>query len=1280
MPQSTFERAGTAVMTRIVVIEKQSDAGSAPANATKGIDLSNAESTEKLFDRLEGLSLPVRAKAQAAEAAPDAAPAKTKAAAKNAERNEKARAQTATEGGTVTLGDKTYPISKYTTNAGKEIIGAWVKTQQQALQFGPRTFQKKPLGWFVRESDFPAGAVSDDAANFAAKPTDRPGTAQDKAVMQAIADGKSTRDVLRLIAGQSKDPFRRQVARLLLKSGITPTLQFGHIGKTEKGNPIHGQYRGKTDTIAIAGTAERAAEHIFLHEAMHAATMRALAKPGIASLQLRKLLQHVQKQQGAGKFYGTTSVDEFVAEVFTNPDFQAALRKMTAPSGGALKSAWDSFVRILRGILNLPNDSTNALSQALELGVAAMRDDMVLRKQGGKNAGRDANFGFDSRAADIQSSMGTLTPEQRATYEKVAGFQKVPALKERMDSLKANLGLRLKQALVDQFAPIRDVSQRAYMLARMSKAGDAVIEALLYYGKPFMRDGVMDVKIGSGGFASVLASLKGEHDRFFMWVAAQRAERIRDERAAADAAMAGLNAQMIVLRRTMKTSTGKDYSDAATELRELESQHAKLDKTARELLFDEDDITSFKSLNAGKMQDGTVRLPVYAAALRELNEYNEAALKTAMESGLIDKDTFELMKSQPYVPFYRMMENEGAMGGAKLSAGLTNQKAWEKLKGSDRQLNADLLQNVMQNWSHLYAASARNRAAVSTMAAAYRMGVATRANAATKGAVKISRKGVAEYWTVEDPYLLEAISAINYQASPLMKPLAKAKSLLTFGVTISPTFKIRNLIRDSLSAISQSELGYNPLKNVKSGWKLTASDSQMYASMLASGGVIKFGSQENNDRLRAKVAKLGGVLLDQNGLQKFQGQLKELYDVYAEFGDRTENVNRVALYDHLIKKGKSHAEASFMARDLMDFSMGGAHPLVRFLTQTVPFLNARLQGLYKLGRAANEDPRKFATMAMAVSVASVGLMALFGDDDDWKKREDWDRDAYWWFKVGETAFRIPKPFELGAIGTIAERTAEAMFSDEMTSKRFAERMSHMVAQTFALDPIPQAFKPLLDIYSNKDSFTKRAIESQADQRLRPQDRYNERTSEVARMLGSLGLPEPSQLIKGNYAALSPKQVDHLIRGYFSWLGVTVATVSDFALRPMMDRGERPDMRLKDVFVAGNFIESLPTGSSRYVSQLYEQSRSVEQAFASYREALKTGDMDGAAQIKEANIDKLRNRVAYANATKQLSEINAQAKRIEASTKLDGDAKRERLTELELRRGQVAERLRGMGAG
>ena len=225
-------------------------------------------------------------------------------------------------------------------------------------------------------------ATGQGTANFAANPARRPGTAQDKAVMQAIADGKTTRDVLRLIASGSKDPFLRQVARLLLKAGITPNIQFGHIGKTKKGDPIHGQYRGESDTIAIAGSAEYAAERIFMHEAMHAATMRALAKPGLPRLQLQKLLEHVRKQPGAAGFYGTKNVDEFVAEVFTNPDFQAALRKMNAPSeSSGIKTAWDGFVRILRSILGLKNDPNNALSQALELGVAAVREDMGLRKR-----------------------------------------------------------------------------------------------------------------------------------------------------------------------------------------------------------------------------------------------------------------------------------------------------------------------------------------------------------------------------------------------------------------------------------------------------------------------------------------------------------------------------------------------------------------------------------------------------------------------------------------------------------------------------------------------------------------------------------------------------------------------------------------------------------------------------------------------------------------------------------------------------------------------------------
>lgn len=839
----------------------------------------------------------------------------------------------------------------------------------------------------------------------------------------------------------------------------------------------------------------------------------------------------------------------------------------------------------------------------------------------------NADIRYRTARAPVESSMGQMTAVQERVWKKVAGVARVPTLQERAKALTQNFGVRAKQALVDQFAPIQDVSQDAYMLARMSKGADGTMEAAMLYGRPYLRDGVPDVDVKDGGFAKVLASLKGEHDRFLWWVAAQRADRLKAE--------------------------------------------------GKENLMSIDDIGVLETLNASTMADGTQRAPVYAKAAAQLMAFNESVLKMALESGLIDKVAYDIMKEQPYVPFYRLMAEEGGMPGARFSSGLTNQNFAKKLKGGTEQLNADLLENLLLNWSHLYAATARNRAAVATMDAAEKMGVAYPVLEPVKGSVRVMRDGQAQHWMVEDPYLLEAISALHYTSSPLMKPLAKMKQLLTWGVTVNPTFKIRNLMRDSLAAIAQSELGYNPAANVKRGWNLTAQDSQVYASMLASGGVIKFGTQENTERAREQVKKLGGVVLDQQGWHKLSGQLVTVWNAYSELGDRLENVNRVALYDRLVAQGHSHAEASFMARDLMDFSMSGNHAVVRFLTQSVPFLNARLQGLYKLGRAAHDNPRRFAAVAGAVSLASLALLAAFGDDEDWKKREDWDRDSYWWFKIGDQAYRIPKPFEVGAIGTLAERTAELMFSDEMTNRRFMERLGHMLAQTFSFDPMPQAFKPLVDIYSNQDSFTGRAIESQADQRLRPEDRYDERTSEVARLLGSWGLPDPVRFLKGEWSELSPKQVDHLLRGYFSWAGTTAAAVADTIARPALDRGDRPDRRLKDVFVLGNFVESLPSGSSRYVTQMYEQARQVEQAHASYRDAIKRGDLEKAEEIQRDEAPKLRQRPAYANATRQLSDLNQRAKAVTASKELSGAEKRAALDAIERQRAEVGHRMNAL---
>jgi diguanylate cyclase (GGDEF)-like protein len=837
-----------------------------------------------------------------------------------------------------------------------------------------------------------------------------------------------------------------------------------------------------------------------------------------------------------------------------------------------------------------------------------------------------------SRAANI----GDLTQAQQDALRNVHGDP--VTWKQKLDSFKATWKKDLVQGIFDQYAPILDYSKKGYILARMAKGGDSTLEAMLMYGKPYVdKDGAyrveFDKHLGMQGFAKVIAGLNGEHDRFLEWVAANRAERLKS---------IGL-----------------------------------------ENLYSEADIAALKSLDRGAMKNGVDRPAAYAKAMKQLNDWNDTILKIASDSGLIDDATRQMYKDQPYVPFYRL-QDEGVVQGFGMKAGLVNQSAWKKLKGGTDKLNDDLLANLLQNWSHMITAAAKNRAAKETLDAAAMAGVAQEVPAGTpgKGLVHYMDAGQERVFSVTDNNLVDAIAAMHYAGlGAIGKPFIAMKRALTIGVTVNPAFKIRNLIRDSVAAIGTGELSYNPAKNLAQGFKATAMESDTRAQMLAAGGMIRFGSMldgNNADRTRRLIEQNVDpeMILDDAGkLEKFfKRRLLPAFEAYQELGDRGEQINRAALYEQLLAKGMSHAEAAFWARDLMDFSMSGKWGAVRILTQTVPFMNARLQGLYKLGRAGAQDYKRMAAVLGAVSLASMALLLAYGGDDDWKKREDWDRDNFWWFKIGDMAFRLPKPFEIGAIGTLAERSLEYMTDNEMTGKRFAERVSSLVFNQLSMNPTPQLVKPLLDIYANKDSFSGRPIETMGMERLRKQDRATEHTSQIAKALGSLGLPDPTQLAMGQWNTLSPVQIDSLVRGYFGWIGSSTSTALDYGIRPMLDKGQRPDMKLRDVFLAGNFMETLPTNSSRYVTQMYEQAAQIEQAYGSYRDALKRGDIPAAQAIQAEEKDKLAQYHRIEAVKRGEAQVSAQIRKIEASKEISGDVKRAKIDGLNRAKDALAKAL------
>ncbi|WP_273703280.1 LPD38 domain-containing protein [Candidatus Accumulibacter vicinus] len=860
--------------------------------------------------------------------------------------------------------------------------------------------------------------------------------------------------------------------------------------------------------------------------------------------------------------------------------------------------------------------------------------------------------GLAVKKSPPRSTLGDLTPEQEAAATRVLGAPKTRM--QRLAEFKKDWAQNLKQGIFDQFAPIAELDPNAYILARLSKGGESSLEALMLYGKLFVgADGATDVhytKAGKPqGFASKMSELKGEHDRFFLWVAAQRADRLK---------AIGL-----------------------------------------ENLFSDTDIADLKTLNQGAMKDGTGRPRVYAKALQDLNDFNDNVLEVAVASGLIDDQTRQMYRNTPYIPFYRLQEDD-EVSGFGIKPGLVNQYAWKKLKGGTEQLNQDLMANLLHNWSHLITASARNRAAKATLDAAEKAGIAQQVASSlgqyvankttmlppgTKGQVSYKEGSVEKSFVISDPHLMDAVAALHYAGlGPWAKPLSTAKHWLTVGVTANPAFKLRNLIRDTIGALGTAQLSYRADQNLVQGWRATAEDSETRAHLLASGGMIRFGSMlDGKDSQRAQDLIKAGV--DPNMILDSDAKIRRFWKrfvspaltAYNELGDRTEQVNRAALYEQLIAKGLTHAEAAYWARDLMDFSMSGKWTAIRTLTQTVPFFNARLQGLYKLGRAGKQDIRRLGTVLGAVTLASLALLLAYQDDDDWKKRWDSDRNNYWWFKVGGHAFRLPKPFEIGAVGTLAERSYEVAFNPEMTGDRFGKNLRDIVMSQLSMNPVPQLFKPMMDLYANRDSFTGQAIESMGMERLRKQDRFDERTSETAKFLGSLGLPDLTQFVMGRWDTLSPRQIDFLAKGYFSWLATMATTVLDYGIRPMINAGDRPDPQLKDVFFVGNFVESLPSNSSRYLTQMYDQAREIEQAYASYHARLKVGDVEGAKKILVDDGDLIRRQKATETLKRTESLMNVQLQRINASTTLTGEEKRIRLDQVYARRNAIAEQFRAL---
>lgn len=138
-------------------------------------------------------------------------------------------------------------------------------------------------------------------------------------VMSALEKGDLTA-ALESVRDEVGNKWVARIAEILSKNVGTTQVQLD----TEIDSAGH--FDPATNTIRI-NPAVGANIHTLLHEMTHAATSHVLSNPrNEVTQQLRKVYEQVK--EGSPTYYGTQSLEEFVAEAWSNPEFQHMLENM----------------------------------------------------------------------------------------------------------------------------------------------------------------------------------------------------------------------------------------------------------------------------------------------------------------------------------------------------------------------------------------------------------------------------------------------------------------------------------------------------------------------------------------------------------------------------------------------------------------------------------------------------------------------------------------------------------------------------------------------------------------------------------------------------------------------------------------------------------------------------------------------------------------------------------------------------------------------------------------
>ena len=506
------------------------------------------------------------------------------------------------------------------------------------------------------------------------------------------------------------------------------------------------------------------------------------------------------------------------------------------------------------------------------------------------------------------------------------------------------------------------------------------------------------------------------------------------------------------------------------------------------------------------------------------------------------------------------------------------------------------------------------------------------------------------------PEIYDALTNNDAQTNRFtIKMASSIAQTLRTGATISPSFIVRNLLRDTMSATVNSKTGfYLPfVDNVRGAWKLHF-DKEFSAEYHASGASMSTYMRADADSSRDLTKELLGHKYDSYPVVVKQARqlISWAWHNYEKFGNLIEDSTRAGEFRRARNQGLSIDQAGQLAREItLDFSRHGKKGQI--VNKYVPFFNATIQGTDKFIRTFKDNPmRAILNTVIWVILPSLGLWAINHDDDWYKELDENTKYTNWAIPLpGGTHLLIPKPQEVGILfGSGIEAVLNQMTG---TDPHGMKEWARQYAEAMTPSLYPAVVRPLIEWMTNYSFWTGRNLVPASLQKAPSEMQFTSYTSELAKSLGDTWLAKSIKL--------SPIAIDNWISGWFGSAGRFIANMLNGPISYVRgnSRPPEPAKYWYEMPVIGSFVRQNGQ-NSEYVNRMYEIQKDMNDDY-------ERSDAGKQRKGKKSSSNKPKGLKQVDTAVSSVSKLNKEIKAIRNDPKKDPDRKRQ---EIDQRRTKI----------